>query len=490
LPDQRASERSLFRLDETPGPHAVGFRVIERYDRSRIFRPPVDALGAPIADERARPLQVLNWYPAKSVERSSMTVADYFSLWATETSFGTAVISARAKEWFEGMRASMKTQLRGVRDAREIKGAYPLVVYAPGFSCPAWENADLCEYLASHGYVVIASSSMGETTRAMTADIAGINAQARDISFLIGEATTFANVDPAKIAVIGFSWGGLSNLFAAARDDRIRALVAWDGSLRYFPGLVAEAGDVHPRRMTIPLLYIGQGNISLEEYERYGPASRRIGENVLNAWANGDLTTVYMWRLAHWQYSSAFVRNDEIWAHCHDTGATWDVVISDYAYMTRVTRRFLDAELKGNDRERTRDVSVSNAACASISLRRRNHKLASVRELRIAIAQSEPGSAQGILCEAHDLVRSLHEATLIEWAEELLDVERVAAAIAVLQANLEMHPASTGALIALGRAHQRAGDVNGARHRFEQALQIDPENHDAWKRLKALEGSA
>ena len=107
----------------------------------------------------------------------------------------------------------------------------------------SWENADLCEYLASHGYVVVASPDMGSERRAaMTSGSwIGIDAQSQDISFLIGYAQTMPDADMSEIAVAGFSWGGISNLFAAARDNRIDALFALDGSMRYFPGLVKTA---------------------------------------------------------------------------------------------------------------------------------------------------------------------------------------------------------------------------------------------------------
>jgi dienelactone hydrolase len=72
----------------------------------------------------------------------------------------------------------------------------------------------------------------------------------------------------SAIAVAGFSWGGISNLFAAARDNRIDALVALDGSMRYYPGLVKQ-GDVHPEQMAIPLLFFAQGGVTLEDQERY-----------------------------------------------------------------------------------------------------------------------------------------------------------------------------------------------------------------------------
>jgi dienelactone hydrolase len=148
----------------------------------------------------------------------------------------------------------------------QLAGRFPVVViYAPSLSSMAWENADLCEYLASHGYVVVASPDMGATSREMTVDLGGIDAQAQDISFLIGYAQTLPNTEMSEIAVAGFSWGGISNLFAAARDNRIDALVALDGSMRYFPGLVKAATDVHPEQMAIPMLFFTQGPTSVLE---------------------------------------------------------------------------------------------------------------------------------------------------------------------------------------------------------------------------------
>ncbi len=96
---------------------------------------------------------------------------------------------------------------------------------------------------------------MGVLTRDMTDDLDGINTQARDISFLITYAKTLPDADLSSVAVVSWSWGGISSLFAAARDSRIDALVSMDGSMRYYPGLVKMAGDVHPERMTIPLLF-------------------------------------------------------------------------------------------------------------------------------------------------------------------------------------------------------------------------------------------
>jgi dienelactone hydrolase len=44
-----------------------------------------------------------------------------------------------------------------------------------------------------------------------------------------------------RVAALGFSWGGLANSLAAAKDDRIDALISLDGSERYFPGFVKSS---------------------------------------------------------------------------------------------------------------------------------------------------------------------------------------------------------------------------------------------------------
>jgi pimeloyl-ACP methyl ester carboxylesterase len=68
----------------------------------------------------------------------------------------------------------------------------------------------------------------------------------------------------SEVAAIGYSWGGMAALFAAARDKRIDAPISLDGSFRYSPGTVQEAGDIHPDRMLIPLLEFSRAEEPLE----------------------------------------------------------------------------------------------------------------------------------------------------------------------------------------------------------------------------------
>ena len=140
-------------------------------------------------------------------------------------------------------------------------------------------------------------------------------------------------------------------MFAAARDPRIDALVSMDGSMRYYPGLVKMAGDVHPERMTIPLLFFTRGDPNvLEDIDRYhdGPPAYIVGANVLNAWTRGDLLTVNMIGMAHAEFSSMFQRRESAKRFAENQVADYgrEDANTNYAWVALYTLKFLDAYLK------------------------------------------------------------------------------------------------------------------------------------------------
>jgi predicted dienelactone hydrolase len=346
LPAGAHGQASSFEFLEKPGPYPVGLKVVEQYDPSRRFPVPADAARSS-PGEGARPLQTLVWYPSSTVAKHPMTVGDYAALTESEVDFHS---KAKNTRWEKLLSASYSSLLRAQRDTGLAAGRFPVVIYAPGDSSISWDNADLCEYLASHGYVVVASPSMGASTRDMTDDLEGISAEARDISFLISYAATLPDVDSSKVAVIGWSWGAISNLFAAARDSRIDALVALDGSMRYFPGLVKRAADVHPDQMTIPLLFFKGDNSSLlEARDAYGADTVDIvGPNVLNAWKRGDLLIVDMVGMSHPEFASMYERrhNAAQFAENQVADYGWDDANLGYVWVARYTLKFIDAYLK------------------------------------------------------------------------------------------------------------------------------------------------
>jgi len=487
-----------FRFTEKPGPDAVGLKVVEQYDFSRTYRPLIDELGKAYQGERARPLQTLIWYPAQKSNGKAMTVGDYSDLLATETSFGKPELWSDWKWWIEGMKPTLKDSMWAVRDAPLLAGRFPVVIYAPSLSSMSWENADICEYLASHGYVVVASPSTGARSRDMTVDLAGIDAQAQDISFLIGYARTLPDTEMSEIAVAGFSWGGISNLFAAARDNRIDALVALDGSMRYFPGLVKAATDVHPEQMTIPMMFFYQGSTTLEKIARQKPNKDTDGPNVLNAWTHGDLITVEDIALVHTEHGSMFQRNERIWknyARSHKADYTRADGMVGYAWIARYTLEFLDAYLK-RDAQAMAFLKKTPAEVGvpphmmTVNFRAAKGIPASLDALRAEVGRQGFDHAAAIyaamLKEQPDF--KLDEDAVLRWGSDLMEKNHLAEAIEVLKLDVQVFPSSSNSYDSLGEAYMKAGQTQLAIESYKKSLELNPGDDEAKEKLKELEG--
>lgn len=334
-----------FRVER--GPFPVGLKVADQYDRTRVFQ---RRLSEDSVLDGPRPLQTLIWYPAEKSSSRRMTVGDYLALTRTETSFETPEETPTSKEWTSYLGPVQHGPMRAIRDAPAKNGRDPVIIYSPSFSSVSWENADLCEYLASFGYIVIAAPAMGESTRASTHSVAGAEAQARDVSFLLTFAQSLPNTDMSRVAAVGFSWGGLADLLAAAQDHRIDALVSLDGSERYFPGYVQESGFAKPEQMKIPLIYFEEGDQSVEAQDAVTARFHSQGPSVLNAWQHGDLITAHMLGLFHPAFYSLSYRNEEIWKtefkELQVADYDYDDCLLQFSWVLRYTRAFLDAYLK------------------------------------------------------------------------------------------------------------------------------------------------
>lgn len=340
---------SLFTFSNQPGEHGVGVRYVKQYDRTRLFSP---RRGEAPKEGSARPIQTVIWYPAEKGAKH-ITYNDYLGLlgWETEFTLNPREEARVVDRWLnmvtDGKRAAQVERERhmpmwAMRDAAPKTGKFPVVIYAPSVNNTAFENAELAEFLASHGYLVIAAPTVGAAGRYIRLDLPHAEMQAADIRFLIDYARSLPQADMSRLAVAGFSWGGLSNILAAAKDKRIKALVSLDGAVRYYNSVMVQATYAVPENLETPLLFLAQTPASIETNIRI---KEDMSGSFIRRMVNADVYMLTMYPLDHVHFGAAYIRFDDPAEYKEYTAAE---VSYAYSLGARYVLNFLNGYLKGD----------------------------------------------------------------------------------------------------------------------------------------------
>jgi dienelactone hydrolase len=498
-----ACNASNFIPPNHPGAYGVGFRVVQQYDHARIYQQKIDLTSGTMASgERARPLQTLIWYPARKPLSKQLQYGDYLRLVATETAFARndaevehALAAALEDNYrnldMEQRRLEMGQTMLAAQNAVAAPGKFPVIIYAPGSSSSAYENADLCEYLASQGYIVIATPSTGVNTRSMTLDLEGAEAQAGDIMFLVGYAATLGQADSSRIAVIGYSWGGLANVLAAARDDRIGALVALDGSVRYHPAVAQAATYATPERLALPVLYLGGKPSNAEQVNRNKHQIPTY--SLLNEMKYADVYNITMYTMTHAAFQSESLR---MGPEQRFDDYTRDEATLGYKWMEKYVLAFLDAYLK-NDAPALNFMSnpprvngVPNHLL-SVDIHRSEGSPPTLTTLATEFSKHKYTGLAEIYQEMKKKTPNFRpaELALISWGEPFLDQRRYSQAIQIYELVNALYPESPRAAFYLAMAYDKNNDSAHAIENYQRVLSFWPDMSEAKQSIARLRTS-
>lgn len=239
------SPRTPFWDGLDPGSHEVGFRSYWERDWSRTWRPSVNTSGERIVP--ARPVRINVWYPARDAALPVMRFGDYLGSARTpgfeveENQIRTADLGRvgdRGLRNLLGSEASftalMRTTTAAHRDASPEAGRFPIVVYSLGQGDYTMENTPLAEYLASRGMIVVSVAQLGTSTRRdilFVHDPPSYDAQVRDLAFALADVLKrMPSADSSRVAAMGHSMGGTYALILALRHSGIQTVVGLDPS--------------------------------------------------------------------------------------------------------------------------------------------------------------------------------------------------------------------------------------------------------------------
>src|SRR5262249_13551622 len=112
------------------------------------------------------------------------------------------------------------------------EGRFPLVIYHSGHGSSFEDNAVLCEFFASHGFVVIGSAFQKPDGSSFGVD--GGLGSAHDMGFLAAAARRLPGVDWRHIGVIGHSGGAHAALtYGSLASSAVDAVVSLDTTQDY-----------------------------------------------------------------------------------------------------------------------------------------------------------------------------------------------------------------------------------------------------------------
>jgi tetratricopeptide (TPR) repeat protein len=245
LPLSRTSGQSFPQWGSLkPGDYAVGFRHIQKYDYSRQVKPATDFTGASTG-ETAYPIQIGIWYPAnKPSSGLPLTYEDFMLLELKRESFtpitpadrervrdnvkSTAGLPAlRLTVSDDVVKQTLETPTASFKDARPAPGRFPVILLSGTTITTA---TVLCEYLASHGYVVMAVPTTDAVIiRQATKPQFAIDDSVRALEYLTAEAYTLPFAEPSKLAVIGVNYNSMGALIYQMRNMRAQAVVSING---------------------------------------------------------------------------------------------------------------------------------------------------------------------------------------------------------------------------------------------------------------------
>jgi len=249
------------------GPYHVGFETVEKYDYSRTFRDRYDYDGLLRSGETARPIQICIWYPAvHKPDDLPMVYAEYNFAAPLDASFYGFLAQLQGRE-VNYMAGSLRTTggrilnimnvtVGAVRDADHAEGTFPLVIYCSDIGGGLSENATMCEYLASHGFIVASSPAVGQAGTGVGTSSADLEAMTRDREFVYGHMRDYPGVDNSRPVVVGYGVGAVAAVLMQTRNTDIEAVAAVNPAFLYRDGaqLLLDNSFYGVERMHVPLL--------------------------------------------------------------------------------------------------------------------------------------------------------------------------------------------------------------------------------------------
>ena len=477
------------------GIYNVGFDHYKTFDSSRTYNRIYDWTNESIS----RPIPISIWYPsgenASNIE--PLNVVDYMNILKEEEEW-EHLPEEQILNWFyypntKSNQNHLKEQTTAYPEINPADGKFPVIVYAPSYQASSIENFALCEFLASHGYVVMSSPSRGTENRFFEGGTEkDMETQARDIEFLIKEIGQYSYANQSKIATMGFSFGGLSNVLAQMRNDNIDAIVSLDGSIKYQYKTLKESSFANSEKVNVPFIHFSQKEIPQEVLIQDKIDSSLNTE--FEFYDNLKYSEAYHFQfhnLTHSYFSTLGVLFQPRDERQDKSNAE---IMESYRWLAIYTLNFLNAYLKNDSTahkfiNRDPKENTYKAQLISKNAKRAETNKFTFQDFNDLASKQNYKNVEDLY---HSLLNQYPELELPEGSLNNLGLQLVfkpqksEMGINVFLFATEIYPESANLWDSLAEGYLFIGDKKNAIRSFEKSLELNSQNQNAINRLEVL----
>lgn len=488
-------QTSLKKINLNFGNYNVGFKHYTISDSTRTYSRIYDYNNQKIP----RPIPISIWHPSNQDTngKEQLNVLDYLEILKQEEEW-EHLPNEQILNWFYYMNTPENqnhlTELTNAYSGLEFADdKFPVILYAPSYQASSIENFAICEYLASHGYVVISSPSRGTETRWLSHNNAKeMETQAKDVEFLIKEVGKFPRANYNKIAIMGFSFGGLSNIITQTRNDKINAVVSLDGTERYQYILLEKSPFFEPNRIDVPYIHMAQKKIPDEVLQEDNiPSELNSKFQLFDSITNSNTYKLKFNNLTHSYFSTLgvlFQQRDK-----RQDKNDFEIMES-YNWISVYTLNFLNAYLK-NDRSALRFIEnnpslngIKEGLLTKESKKATIHKITFKDFNELALKQNYKGLYElYISIKTKNPSLEIPEGNLNTAGLQLVfNPDTSEQGINIFLLATKLYPKSANLFDSLGESYLFLGNKEKAIENFKKSLNLNSENQNAIDRLKQL----
>lgn len=472
-----------------PGACPVGFRLEVATDLTRSADDPA---GVP---QMGRPVRIYWWYPAKE-PGTSMTVGDYTRLAEQDFAPAAGIPPGLPVPLGKGLtpeqrQALLVSRTAASRGAAPAAGKFPVLVFGQGlyYESPV-SNLVICEYLASHGFIVATCPLAGTRHRLVNLNIEDLETAIRDLEWVLSRARALPAADLDRAGVIGYDLGGMAGLTLCLRHPELSAFASLDAGILtpHRSDLPASHPSYREDRFVIPWMHLTQA--------RFMPPEPGSGQpsNLFARKTGGDSYLVPVPATSHGSFSSYAMMGIK-----QAVPGYWGTPAeNEQSLHEDICRRvllFFEGYLKGRETARRQLQAEAVAAVdqpaqpkiffkAGVpvppSRARLIHLLITKgpEEAKPVIEQAQAAAGGPVLDEAELNWLGYH--FLYWWGRE-------AEAAKLFQLGVSLFPGSANLYDSLGEAWQVNGNIPAAIESYRRSLELDPNNANARAALQRLQ---